>query len=216
MSWDLKEFYRLCEGKFYVKDYIDSLDKKIVKAKIMGNISIEKWNRYFDTNRVDFETNEFYELEFDVEMYMESALQFVHSTGDVLGQILNVTVLEYPLAEHSVSISKVKDRLSTQQNAEKIAIAVDDLLQSKSYQYINAFVNTIKHRSLIGSFTHAEFGKATKNKIGLRFENFKYRGNNYLSEYADDILNIYFVELQTLIENVGIQINKFLKYHRNE
>ena len=131
MNWNLEEFYRLCGESDNVKDYLDSLNKKLIKAKRMGVTAIEKWNEYFANHEiVDFETEEFYALEFDVEMYMEAALQFAHSTGDNLAQILNVTVLENPLAEHAVSISKVKDRLSNQQYADDIVRTVDELLQS--------------------------------------------------------------------------------------
>jgi hypothetical protein len=217
MNWNLEEFYRLCGENDQLEDYLDSLNKKIIRANIMGGIAIGKWNEYFANNDiVDFETEGFYELELEVEMYMEAAFQFIHSTGDILAQILNTTVLEYLMAEHDVSISKVKGKLSKQQNVEDLVKAVDELLQSRCYQYINAFVNTIKHRSLIESVTHAEFGKNTKNKIGLQFQQFKYRSNEYPREYADEILSIYFKELQNLIENVGTQINRFMKHYQHQ
>ena len=216
MNWNLEEFYRLCGESHNAKNYLWSLDKKLIKAKKMGITAIQKWNEYFaNNNTVDFESEEYQELEIDIEMYMEAALQFAHSTGDILAQILNATVLEHPLAEHDVSISKVRSKLLTQEHIKNVITSVDEFVQSRCFQYINAFVNIIKHRSLIGSFTHAEFGNNTKNKIGLKFERFKYRGSEYSSEYADEIVNIYFEELQNIIENVGIQINEFLKSNRH-
>lgn len=100
------------------------------------------------------------------------------------------------MPEHVVSISKVKERLSNQQNSDDIVRAVDELLQSSWSQNINASVNIIKHRRIIGSFTHAGFGENTKNKTGLQLQQFKYCGNEYSCIYADEVLNVYFVELQ--------------------
>lgn len=215
MSWNLEEFYLLCSKIDNVKDFMESLDKKLIKAKVISLKAIERWNQYFSNNEIiDFGTEKFNEVEFDVEMYMEAALQFAHSTGDILAQILNKTVLEIPYLEHAVSISKVKDRLSGQQHTDALECTIDEFLQSPWYQYINAFVNTIKHRRIIESFTYVEYGEGTENKIGLQFQQFKYRDKNYSCKYADEILNVYFLELQRLIENVGMQINEYLKAQR--
>jgi hypothetical protein len=108
--------------------------KKLIKAKRMGITAIQKWNEYFaNNNTVNFESEGFQELEIDVEMYMEAALKFAHSTGDILAQILNATVLEHPLAEHDVSISRVRSKLSTQEHTEDIITAVDEFVQARVF-----------------------------------------------------------------------------------
>lgn len=211
MTWDLEEFHRLYDKVDEISEFLRSLDSKIVKSKVMGDKSIEIWNSYFsDMSTIDFQSDEFEKVEFEVEMYMESAVHFMHSTADILSQIVNNVVFVEPMSEKLVSISRINNQLSNQTEARGVLESLEELTKSKAFQYINAFTNVMKHRNLIGSYTQVEFGASTRNTIGLKFKEFYYSDQVYPSIYADDLMQLYFKDMETLINCVGSELNTFL------
>lgn len=212
MQWNLDEFYKLYNDNEEINNFLQSLSSKIIKSKRMGYQSIQAWNEYFsNTIEIDFESSEFEEKELEVEMYMEAAVHFMHSTADILLQIVNQVVLEPPLAVHQVRVDRVKNELSNKPELRNILMSTETLWDSEAFKYIDAFTNVMKHRNLIGSFTYAEFGEVTQNKIGLKFNEFEYRNCTYPSLYADDLMNLNFGQMQNLFGDIGSELNEYLK-----
>jgi hypothetical protein len=57
--------------------------------------------------------------------------------------------------------------------------------RSESFQYVNSFVNTIKHRDLVDLNAQLDFAE---NRAGIRFCGFKYDKKCYPQLWAEDTL----------------------------
>lgn len=206
MNWDLEEFYKFVDID---NIYPHSLNRKIFRANLLAKKSVDKWNEYINS---DFEipSIEFEEIEFEIETYLEASLQNMHSTADVLAQIVNIAVLSGYFKEECVSANKVKNQLRCTNCAKGVCDSFELLLKSESFKYINAFVNTIKHRRLIELIPYGEFIKEKQGILGIMFSNFKY-GKEYEKTPTEKVINTYFKEIEQHIDEVGYEINKYLR-----
>lgn len=107
---------------------------------------------------------------FSYEAQVESCIKSLHFLGDILSQIINILVLQGKYSEDSVSIKKVKD--ATDKENVTSEITTSNLLNDYSFNYIEAFCNTIKHRRLLHADLRTEWGESARNDSGLRFEEF--------------------------------------------
>jgi hypothetical protein len=74
-------------------------------------------------------------------------------------------------------------------------------------------VNTIKHRRLLDTEYHAEFGLDKENTMGIRFQAFTYNRpkkliDNYPVILASTIIEVYMPKIKALIESLGMAIEE--------
>jgi hypothetical protein len=166
-SWDTSELLTYC-SKQYTDDaaiYFKALQQKIKRIHFLKK-EIEKSPKFpfpdFDINNKS-DKHKFLEPGLLILTHTESIAHNLHSLPDVLAHIINVIILDplgSRLESRKINIKKIKDINNTlqkdssleswrKQYYKDIVDAINNLLECDEYKYINAFVNTIKHRHLI-------------------------------------------------------------------
>ena len=82
---------------------------------------------------------------------------------------------------------------------------------SHEFKYINAFVNTIKHRRLLETEYVAEFGMGTRNDDGIQIKAFSYKGDSFPPIWAKDIVGDYQSRILEHIYAIGNAVNDYLR-----
>jgi hypothetical protein len=218
MGWDLRDFQRinLSKGLPDSSVYCKALSYKYSKALILTDKYQETWTNFWDSHsQISNEQpylNAFIQAQLESETYIEAALQNLHSIADILCQIINVVLLESKLHESEVNVPKTIQELNDR-NLDKVKIALENLCNSYEFKYIAAFVNTIKHRRLLDTEYHAEFGLDKENTMGIRFQAFTYNRpkkliDNYPVILASTIIEVYMPKIKALIESLGMAIEE--------
>ena len=215
MTWNLEEFRNLCNnhGIPDTKIYQDALYLKSWRANNFGSKALDVWGHLFSTSQeIVAGDKEWNETQFNSESYIEAALQASHSLADIIAQIINVAILGSHFTDKAdVDIKKVYRELNCRGVVTDITRAVQVLLDSPEYRYINGFVNTIKHRNLIYTDFHIEFGVRARNEQGMRFKSFTYNGVEFPITWASDIVNVTIPNLGNYIIDIGNAVNDYLR-----
>jgi hypothetical protein len=130
--------------------------------------------------------------------------------ADILGHIINQVVLCGALPEHNVSLYSVLCELHKKAVAPDILTKVTKFKNSTEFEYIDAFVNTIKHRRILDTNYHAEYGTGKRNDQGILFKNFIYKNKKFPTTWAKDIVGPYRDKIFKDISDIGNSINSYL------
>ncbi len=115
------------------------------------------------------------------QAHLVAAIHSARGMVDMLAQVLNGLLLQAPLAVHDVTVSRVKNQLPDSPVKEHFA----NLQTSDAFRYINAFINTIKHRALI----KPRFSISTEEqKAGVQVSAFDYNGDSFPVRWDDEVL----------------------------
>lgn len=199
------------------------VDFFVLQSKIVWDYF---WQTHFWQNNESINFNDskltfaFKNAQFQSETYIESAAQNLHFMIDILCQIINKAVINSRIDEAKVSIGKTIQELNKEKNTQDIVNALEDLRDAHQFKYIAAFVNTIKHRSLLDTDYYAEFGQGKSNTIGVRFLSFKYEKpgkptENYDNTFAETIVNDYIECIFNLIDGVGRATDTYIRHEIN-
>ncbi|PKM17171.1 MAG: hypothetical protein CVV11_20615 [Gammaproteobacteria bacterium HGW-Gammaproteobacteria-15] len=116
-----------------------------------------------------------------VQAHLHAALQNVRSMYDILAQLLNALLVHDPIPIHLCDICKVFKALPN----GNVRSELEKILASFEYQYVNSFVNTIKHRNLVQFNRHLDL---LEGRASIRIKPFSYSGNSYEQKWAIDAL----------------------------
>lgn len=214
MCWDYEELRKLCNKKGAPDStvYQNALQWKIWRVDYHAERVEAVWNDLMAKRKGPIEVGgqEWQKAEFASTAETEAAAQALHSMADILAQIVNKVVLDKPIPEGQVYLADVLKKLKRQGNASNIVSKIKLLKSSKEFKYLNAFVNTIKHRRLLDTDYRAEYGQGTRNEKGIRFKAFKYNGR-HPTVWASDILGDYKKRIVDLICAVGNAVNAYLR-----
>ncbi len=210
-KWNFSELSKLCKEKGIPdsKIYQNSLDWRWKRADYHAEMASKVWSDLFK-DPFSFVDQRCYEAIFSYEAQVESCVQSLHSLADILSQVINVVVLGNKFQEDHASIKKVVKIMEQEGIAPDVAKSTKQLLDDKLFNYIEAFCNTIKHRRLIKTNFRAEYGENARNKSGLLFEEFIFKGTTYPQTWGSDILEKHRFHLLDLITEIGLNINKFV------
>ncbi|MDN3474936.1 hypothetical protein [Pseudoalteromonas sp. APC 3355] len=149
-------------------------------------------------NKVPFP--EFHSAKAKREVSIVSAAMMVHSLPETLAQIL-VICFQLPANNiHRITFKSVHDSM----RQSKIKEMLLNLITSDEYRYINAFVNTSKHISLVKPMYSFAFDGTTVHSIS--FDEFSFQGTNFKS-IRDEVLIDYIQKLRTACVEIGAEIN---------
>ncbi len=217
MRLDFEELRAACK-KHGLPDstiYQNSLQWKLRRTRYHAKKSRAVWDKLdqivSQKGSVAVGDREWQEVEFASAAEAEAAAQVVHSMGDTLAQILNLALLKPSLSEEEVYLGKVQDSLRSQSRYASIVSRVKELKACTYFQYIDAFVNTIKHRRLLDTDYHAEGGEGTRKDQSVRFLPFQYKGRAYPTTWANDITDSYIQAVTSRICDVGNSLNDYLR-----
>lgn len=144
---------------------------------------------------------------FKYEAHVEGFIQSLHSLGDILGQILNIVILKENFPEETVTLHKIR----SSDFPPTIKNALDDLVNSREYRYVEAFCNIIKHRRLIHAAYEGGFIEEFKVTGDFLFNRFCYKNQKYYETKGNDILISYKVAVFNYINDVGKAIYDYAK-----
>jgi uncharacterized protein (DUF2336 family) len=168
-SWSFDELRELCRKKGISEEVISrfsnfatSLDWRYHRAKFHAEQAHTIWENLLSQS-FTFGDEKYSEAEFSYEAFVEACVQSLHSMADILGQIINIVILQEHLSEDDVFIKKVAARMESTGVATIVLTELRKLLISNEFSYIEAFCNTIKHRRLIKTEYRIEYGGDYRN-----------------------------------------------------
>lgn len=149
-DWDLQELRELCL-KHRLADpqvYIDSFQWHFLRAPFHAERAESAWKELWQLQSFTWGGDKWNIAEFSYEAEAEACVYALHTTADILAQIINVAVLNSELNEHDVSMRTVKKAVEKGPVAPGVLTKLQNLLDSYAFQYVSAFSNTSKHRKL--------------------------------------------------------------------
>jgi len=215
-TWSFEELRSLCAAKGLPdsKIYREALEWKRWRASYHAK-QYERYQKRLDKlfpPQHKRDINKWICLREASEAHVEAAAQALHSMADILAQIINKAVLRGDFKERDVSLSSAfVEKLEKKAGAHKIVAALDKLRNSAEFRYINAFVNTIKHRRLLETTYHLEYGQGKRNEKAVCFQKFEYNGDCYGFTWATDIVGLYKSRIVELICEIGNAVNEYLR-----
>lgn len=218
VTWNCKEFNDLCKKHDLLSstEYQESLHFKIKRANYHGELS----QSYFPLNLIqEFMSGDGLVSDSDIrpelfkcEANAEACAQALHSMFDIMGQILNRSLLSRRLKVEGVTLPKVNTKLKDALDCDNITGKIDDFLNSEEANYLTAFVNTIKHRQLINTKWYEEFNFEKDSYVNeLRFKKFEYKKKTYQELRVETLVVSYRKEVIKGIVEIGREINNYLK-----
>ncbi|TVY01480.1 hypothetical protein [Paenibacillus cremeus] len=215
MNWNVEVFRQRLNNRGVQADQIeqllDTLKLIIERFTYHSKVSQNIWRSQFETNEYRFNSPAARRPEFETESNFIASLQAIHPIADIMGQIINGAVLNNLMAIHQVSLQRIKTALEADTRYINILTAVNDLIESQEYKFLDGFVNTIKHRKLIETLHHGEFGPNTEQRNGLKTEEFSFRQNTFAPMWIDDVIDNYIGEVIDKTMTIGNAINDYLQ-----
>ena len=163
----------------YPSIFIESISWRRLQAEIHAEEADRIWKELFQGSFTLGDDERFSKTYFLYGAHVECWAHCLQSMVDLLMQITNLTVLNGEYPENEVTIWKVLKSMKYDTIYNKICISLESLIADGSYQYLNSFCNTIKHRKLLKSNFHAEYGDDNRNESGVVYEKFCFNNKEY-------------------------------------
>ncbi|MEX1014920.1 MAG: hypothetical protein WDZ80_07230 [Candidatus Paceibacterota bacterium] len=119
---------------------------------------------------------------------------------DVFSHLVNGLVLDKPLKIRECNIKKIEEKLTN----SDLKTEISQLRNSHWFQYINAFINTAKHRGLV---QHAFQVSLVDEASGIRLASFEYDASKFPSYSVDELLKGV-LEVKNRIVECGRLLNR--------
>ncbi len=154
---------------------------------------------------------------FKAEANLIASAQAIHSLFDIIASIvylaLKLDSYPNPLLENKINLYSVNKFLKKNPICLKTLGAIKNIISSPEFDYLAAYVNTTKHRSLVSSSLSASF---VENKSGILLKGFTYvdyKGNlkHYNKKWSQDFILVDFQKLRSVLFCLGDTLNSYLK-----
>jgi hypothetical protein len=136
------------------------------------------------------------------QAHAQASVHSARAIHDLIAQLINIFILNSSINEPGCSIQAVEKNL----DQCSLKSHLGQFLTSTEFQYVNSFVNTIKHRNLISFNEAIDF---SKDKHGLFFKEFVFNKNTYTKKSLVELLSITHTVKNKAIE-FGILVNQEL------
>jgi hypothetical protein len=143
---------------------------------------------------------ELWERKLSIQANTQACIYTARSIHDLFAQLVNGLLFQNPIAVHDCDVYKVTQKLED----GELKTTLSNLLGSFEFKYVNAFVNTIKHRNLVDFGTLVSF---EENRSGVQFKGFKFKGEPYDKLWAEDVLKLTLTVKNTVI-TAGCLLNQ--------
>ena len=111
------------------------------------------------------------------QAHRQAALYNARNMYDIFAQLINVLLFYTPKRIHECNVKSVCDNLTR----ETLKSRIYEVLESYEYKYVNGFVNTIKHRSLIHLNRTVDL---MESRAAIRVKPFEYRNDSFCKKWA--------------------------------
>lgn len=145
---------------------------------------------------------------FIAEAHIIAFAQALHSIADIMAHVIYFSLGMESFRNDQISLHNVHELMKKKNTAPEIIERISNYRESEQFQYLHAFVNTTKHKSLVPlSFSVELFNE----KHGLRFGEFTYRTlEPYPSKWADELVEADYKRLLSWIQEMGELMINFL------
>ena len=162
------------------------------------------------------EADKFKEAGILSEAHLIAYAQSLHSIADILAKVIYHGInlennLTKPIPAYKQNLHEVNEGMRKEKFALDVVKAIDALKQSPEFLYLEAYVNTTKHYSLIDVIHQISLKSNTTPRYGIQILPFRYKGQSFHEKWADDFA---IRDFQTIRENiicVGSELNRFLR-----
>ena len=149
------------------------------------------------------------------EAHLIAFAQSLHSIADIRAQVIYVGLnldinLTKPIPADKRNLQNVNEGMRKKKFALDVVKAVDTFEQLPEFQYLQAYVNTTKHYSLV-DVTHQISLKSKTPKYGIQILPFEYKRRSSIEKWANDFVDQDFKAIGQSIICVGNELNKFLR-----
>jgi hypothetical protein len=211
-GWNLKELKGLIENIDNIEVHferiksisrsMDLLQYHLYTAKKANDLILPKNQReaielvFIPESKQDFA----FETKLKIQANTLASIHTVRSIYDLFAQLVNGLLLIPPLPVYSCDFIKVTEKLPS----SELKIYLKELSQSDEFLYINAFVNTIKHRNLVDFEASIKFDTGIS---GVEFKAFSYSSRDFPAMWAEDVLK-QSLSVKNAIVTAGTILNK--------
>lgn len=115
------------------------------------------------------------------EAHLISCLYSIRSILDIFANLIDALLLDRKVGVEHCDIRRVRDRLPDCAFKAKLS----EVMSSDWFKYVNAFINTTKHRQLIRQSSTVSF---EQDRVGIHVDEFKYGGQDFPAFWATDVL----------------------------
>lgn len=158
------------------------------------------------------ESAEFQKARFKAEAHITACVHSMHSLADIIGQTIYLGLgmnLDPALAfkkERQITVLNVAGKIPPGPLAE----LVQELLNSKDFRYLAAMNNHSKHRSVVPVGFGLDFTGEDEEPSGLRFNAFRYDGQDYGARWVRPTLVAEYDRQERLLHAIGNALNEEL------
>lgn len=227
INWNPKDLLEYCpkkvtdEAEIYVKAVRNKIDRILFIVEILQEQKIPQGDK-IEGRKIQLQT----------ENNLESLAHNLHSLPDVLAHIVSVIIIR-PLADslgepklepkgrkvniqEIVSIlTKIQTNASVEDFKKRYCLCLSNtitsLLTSNEYVYIDAFVNTIKHRHLINTEYKLHIENSRITDEGWSFLEFERDGTNYPKVHTNNLIDEHTKKIIKFIDQIGQDINNYCR-----
>ena len=200
----------LLSRKEWSQDYTRSLELQQIRATFHADQAREAAIRHYQSSGTKP----------NVAVMAETiaCVHALHAMADSIAQIINAFVLEESerLSEDKVSFWPIMEKLKAQMPNSQLDDAVGKLKKSSKFEYIVAFCNKIKHRSLVNygqGLTIDVSGIPAEHDV--QFTNFEYDGKPCPRLWAREIFLDYRSEIFRLVAEVIKEVSALISDPQN-
>lgn len=155
------------------------------------------------------ESGEFQKARFKAEAHITACVHSMHSLADIIGQTLYMGLgmnLDPALAfkkQRQITVIKVASRMQ----AGPLADLVTELVDGDDFRYLAAMNNHSKHRSVVPVGFGLDFTGEDEEPSGLRFNAFRYDGQDYGARWVRPTLVAEYDRQERLLHAIGDALN---------
>jgi len=145
---------------------------------------------------------EIWERKLAIQANTQACIHSARAIHDLFAQLVNSLVLDSEVPVSNCDINKVTKGLQSSDLKEHLRA----LLDSDAFKYVNAFVNTIKHRNIVEFSSLISF---ETNECGVRFKGFRFNGSEFDQMWVEDVLKVT-LEVKNTVVTAGCILNRQL------
>jgi hypothetical protein len=210
--WNLKELTELIKAQESDVDYplglIRSVDRAIhifmyhffeareMLKKIEPSNTREALKLIFPSE----EKKEHVWMNLAIQAHIQAGMYSARAIYDLFAQLVLEILLSKSIKVKDCTIKKIHKALPR----SRLKSCLDDLLGGKEFKYVDAFVNTIKHRELVG---FGPLASLESEKCGFQFRAFHFNEDSFSALWAKEVLE-YALTTKNAVIVAGQLLNK--------
>ena len=154
------------------------------------------------------------EARFQAEAHMIAASQALHSTADIMAHAvywaLNLPSLPEPPNLDTLNLGVMLRQLRRLQVAESVRVAMENVEDLSEFIYLNAYVNTTKHRSLVKANFTAHLDPNDNPQQGMLIKPFEHKGRQFSEKWAKQFLFEEKKRVAEAVVNIGYAVDAYI------